>query len=363
MESRFRWVQDVDLREWGLAFLRPRYIALAATLYLAMYVAMKFILVLFNATDPAERWPFDLTPFAALRLPDVQLAFLSAAAVVVNAYLHYSTERRHRVWGMALTGSMVLGLLLALRTAAADLDPVNVGRLAVLILLLAIVPLDNRELLRSRQEDRAERTFEEELESLRETFADAGPVSPAAVTQALQELEALVNELPEAIPDTGPASLPTTEARPAPKAHENLPSDEEYMQELMTSFLQEAEKEGVRPARPAPPAALSPPPEEPIRRRGLEEEAVAIGRRLTTAFRRSSREPTAILAEARAYLGRDQLDKALRRLDRLAEIDVAFPGLWAVAADVYEAMGEPEAAEECRRRERRSAGRTTRPQR
>ena len=52
-----------------------------------MYVATKFVLVIFNATDPGERWPFDLTPFGALNLPDIQLALLSAAATATILWI------------------------------------------------------------------------------------------------------------------------------------------------------------------------------------------------------------------------------------------------------------------------------------
>src|SRR5947209_17712693 len=96
-----------------------------------MYVATKFVLVIFNATDPGERWPFDLTPFGALNLPDIQLALLSTLATGANAALYYSVDRRHRWWSLALPASIVATLIMALRACPGTRDPLNLTRIVV----------------------------------------------------------------------------------------------------------------------------------------------------------------------------------------------------------------------------------------
>src|SRR5256885_7068298 len=127
---------------------------------------------------------------------------------------------------------MVAVLLIALRVASADLDPVNPGRIAVLVLLLAVVPLDHVDLLRTAPEA-PEDFIEAELRSIATTHAAAGPVTPAAVARALQELERLVTELPE----TKPVSVPSPQEGSAGTA------DDEYMRELMTSVLGESKSD------------------------------------------------------------------------------------------------------------------------
>src|SRR5205807_10526428 len=72
--------------------------------------------------------------------------------------------------------------------------------------------------------------------------------------------------------------------------------------------------------------------------------------RLTHRRGRLVRSPDALLAEARVLVEQGTFDKALRRLDRVAAQDVRYPGLWELAAETYERLGEPEAAAECRRR-------------
>src|SRR5207247_11358506 len=105
----------------------------------------------------------------------------------------------HRKLVLLLPGSMVAGLRLARRGASADFDPVNLGRVAALVSLLAVVPLDHVDLLRTAPEA-PEDFIEAELRSIATTHAAAGPVTPAAVARDLQELERLVTELREDMP-------------------------------------------------------------------------------------------------------------------------------------------------------------------
>ena len=340
MESRFRRIAGLPVGSWLRDFFRPRYLALGISVFLAMYVGLKFILVLFNAADLGERWSFELTPFAVLNLPDVQLAFLSGVTVVSNAFLHFSVQRAHRKWAIFLTGSMVAGLLLALRGASTDLDPVNLGRVAVLVLLLAVVPLDHVDLLRTAPEA-PEDFIEAELRSIAMTQAAAGPVNPAAVKRALRELETLVTELPE----TEPVSVPSPQTASAET------DDDEYMRELMTSVLGESKSDEELPAPTNAPIQRSksvsaPALGEPV----VKDDADTTEGRLALHRDRLVRSPAALLAKARALLEQGRLEKALRWLDRVAAQDARYPGLWDLAAEAYERLGEPEVAAECRRR-------------
>lgn len=334
MENRFRRTGEVALGSWFRDFLRPRYVSLGVSLFLAMYVGLRFVLVVFNAADVGERWSFELTPFAALNLPDVQLALLAGVAAVSNAFLHYSAERRHRGWAILLTASMVAGLLLALRGASADLDPVNVGRVSVLVLLLGMVSLDHVDLVRSARQA-PEDFITSELQLIADRAAAAPTATPAAVTEALQELEALVRGLSEPVrtPTLSEASVGTT--------------DDEYLRELMTSVLGEAAAED-EPPKPATPAAR-PSPAMAEEELGTVESGPSEDH---PGFLRGRlvRSPSVLLEDARTLMLEGKLEKALRRLDRVAAADARFPGLWQLAAEVYDRLGEPEAAAECRRR-------------
>jgi Flp pilus assembly protein TadD len=57
-----------------------------------------------------------------------------------------------------------------------------------------------------------------------------------------------------------------------------------------------------------------------------------------------------LLEQARDLASRGKLEKALKRLDWIADVDERFPGLWELAATVYDQLGETEVADECRRR-------------
>jgi len=330
MESRFARLRDAELRDSGRMFLQPRYLALGLSLFLAMYVATKFVLVIFNATDPAERWPLDLTPFGVLNLPDVPLAFLSALAAGVNAILHNSAVRKHRFWSLGVTASMVSGLLLALRWSPANLDMINIARLSVLCVLLGMAALDNLELLRTPREAR-DSFVESELKDLRESGRDMS-VPPRAVARALKELETLVAELPESPPQG---------------------ADEDYMRDLLTSMLDDVRAEPRMSADSTGEAPLS-------SARSRDEAAESAGlapKRLdrpTSPFNRARSSPSALLDEARGLADRGKFEKAIKRLDRMADQDERFPGLWELAAEIYQRMGELDAAAECRRRAERT---------
>jgi tetratricopeptide (TPR) repeat protein len=317
---------------------------MALSQFIAMYVGLKFVLVVFNAADAAERWTFELTPLAALNLPDVQLAFLASVATVTNAVLHRSTERKHRRWAILLSASMVAGLLLALRSASADLDPVNAGRLASLVLLLGMVSLDNVELLRVAGEvsETSEDFVTSELRAIAQQAEAVGKVTPAAAVEALRELEALVRDLPE------------RRARPASAVTSSAVSDADDMRELMSSVLGKSGPPGgllkaSRTAVPRGPPAPKPEEDEDM------EVAERIGNRPGFLRGRFVRSAAFLMEEARRLRDQGKLEKALRRLDLVADSDERYPGLWELAAEVYDRLGERDAAAECRRRAKESS--------
>jgi hypothetical protein len=344
LESRFGAVREAPLASWLRDFCRPRYASLGISQFLAMYVGMKFVLVVFNAADAAERWSFELTPLAALNLPDIQLAFLSSVATVTNTFLHHSTERGYRRWAILLTASMVTGLLLALRGASTDLDPVNIGRLGSLVLLLGMVSLDNVELLRVKGEagETSEDFVTSELRAIAQQAEAAETVTPPAVVGALRELEALVRDLPE------------TRARPVSPETASVASDADYVRELTRSVLRESGISDRHPEaarRAVPRGAPAPKPEE--------EEAIELAERIEDrpGFLRGrlGRSAAILMEDARRLKEQGKLEKALRRLDLVADSDARYPGLWELAAEVYDRLGEPEAAAECLRRAKESA--------
>jgi hypothetical protein len=136
------------------------------SLYVAMYAGLKFVLVLFGATDVSDRWVFELTPAFLLNRLDVQLVFLSALLAVANAYLHTSAAARDRLEGMLLSAFMAVSLVVALAAAGPDTAGANLSRLAVLLVLLAIVPADHAVLLARRRLTEPQDIWEAEGESM-----------------------------------------------------------------------------------------------------------------------------------------------------------------------------------------------------
>jgi hypothetical protein len=396
LESRFRRNVEVPLASWIRDFVRPRYASLGISVFLAMYVGMKFVLVVFNAADTSERWSFELTPFAAFNLPDLQLAFLSSGAAVSNALLHSSVQRKHRIGGMFVTAAMVAGLLLGLREATTDLNPVNLGRLAILVLLLATVPLDNLILLRTPR-PLAGHPIEAELRSVADSYQGAEPIAPAAVVAALRDLEALVNGLPgkapapvlahedfietelrsladrknaeavtpaavtealkelESLVSGPPEEEPT--ATPAPEKPSTGPADDDYLRRLLASVLEESDAT-ERPPRSWNSASSEAEIVLPSDREGLTDELSgqepAFWSDRVPWLRRYFRRSTdALLADARNLINGGDLDKARKRLDRVVARGVQDPGLWDLAAALYDRLGDAQKATECRQRARR----------
>lgn len=115
-------------------------------IFVALFAAMKFVLLVFNATDAADRWVFELSPAFLLNVPDLQLAFIATILAGILAYLEYTGSRPHRQIAMGLGGICALSLVAGLASAPGD-DPATLGRFVALGLLLGIVVLNNLDLL------------------------------------------------------------------------------------------------------------------------------------------------------------------------------------------------------------------------
>src|SRR5256712_5879480 len=81
-----------------------------------------------------------------------------------------------------------------------------------------------------------------------------------------------------------------------------------------------------------------------------EERGPSVVDRGASRFPRFRPPPEALLKEAKDFADRGKLEKALKRLDWIADVDERFPGLWELAATIYDELGEVDVAAECRRR-------------
>lgn len=147
MDLDHRRAFGLPLGDWLGSFLSPKYLPMGLALYLGMFTVLKFVLLLFDATDTADRWVFELTPAFLGNLPDLQLVFLGAILAGAEAYLQYGTDARHRYLGMGLAGVMAAGLVLGLYAAGSDPTGSNPMRLVTLALVLGIVVLDHFSIL------------------------------------------------------------------------------------------------------------------------------------------------------------------------------------------------------------------------
>jgi tetratricopeptide (TPR) repeat protein len=298
---------------------------------------------------------------------------------------------------MFVTAAMVAGLLLGLRGATTDLNPVNLGRLAILVLLLATVPLDNLVLLRTPR-PLAGHPIEAELRSMADSDQGAEPVAPASVVAALRDLEALVNGLPTKEPAPVPAheDFVETELRsladrkknaealtpaavteafkeleslvdepsadeptvtPAPEKPSTGPADDDYLRRLLATVLGESDAAERRPrsgnSRSSEGEIVLPSEREGLTDELSGQEPAFRSDRVPWLGRYFRRSTEALLADARNLINGGDLDKARKRLDRVVAKGVQNPGLWDLAAALYDRLGESQKASECRRRARR----------
>src|SRR3989442_6764395 len=116
------------------------------------------------------------------------------------------------------------------------------------------------------------------------------------------------------------------------------------MRDLLTSMLEELEDEAaVRSARgqAANPEEAAAPEDE--------ERGPSLVERAASRFPRFRLPPEALLREAGDLADRGKLERALKRLDWIPDVDERFPGLWEPAAPIYDEPGEAPVAADGRR--------------
>lgn len=201
MNHEARTVFGLPLGDWLASFFSPRYLPIALSLYVAMYAGLKLVLVVFNAAGAADRWIFELTPAFLLDLPDVQLVFLSTIVAAANAVAHVSVRPRDRVVGLGLSALMAVSLVLSLYASTSDPFGANPARLVMLLVVLAIVPMDQRFLVTRPVAAGAAAEVpvppvDQDLESLLEEIGEEPAKAEAAdeTVRGLEKLEALAEE-------------------------------------------------------------------------------------------------------------------------------------------------------------------------
>ena len=300
------YYRDPTLKEWIFLYIRPRYLSLGVHAFLAFYLGFKFLFVVWNASSLLERWAFELTPLFLLQFQELQLLMVGASLAIVNAFLHYSRPRFDRLIGMAITGTMVFSLILALRTSPYYFDAVNMPRLLVLGALLATIPLDHLDLLRRQVWRSAGYTPPE--------AAMWGP-EPGAFDQGLGTVDKALSALDSAVSGT---EAPTTETR-----------------EVATSML-----EGLLADFDAPETGFE---VSEVRRRQaiFEKRMKSIDDRLAA----DAQDADALFAKATYLSMRKEYEKAIDLLDQVGVVNAEYPGLWIFKAKIYELMGNLKMAE------------------
>lgn len=308
----------VEFRSFARAYLRPQYLSLGILSFLAFYVALKFLFLVFNATDVMERWVFELTPLHLYSFADIQLALLSAMLAGLNALIHFSGFLRQRILRISLTLLMVASLILALRTSPYYFDTVNVGRFAVLAALLLTVPLDHLTAARARMPWRG----------------DALPSQTELWPAAPQQFDEVMTSVDEAL------GLLDTSAG-AEEADEELSElATDLLEDLMTTIGETGEERD---------ASLNPDRTEVERRRILFEQRL---RAIDTRLDKNAKDVDALFAKATYLAMRGEHEDAIRSLDEVTRLSPYYPGVWHLKAKVYEMMGETAKAEQARRRAR-----------
>ncbi|MFQ5553292.1 MAG: tetratricopeptide repeat protein [Thermoplasmata archaeon] len=277
--------------------------------FLAFYLAFKTVFVLWNASSLLERWAFELTPMFLLGSPELQLLMMGAGLAGANAFLHYSRPRFDRLMGLAITGIMVVSLILALRTSPYYFDAVNIPRLIVLGALLATIPLDHFDLLRRRARQPAAYAPPE--------AAMWGP-EPEAFDEGMGNLDEALTAL-----DALDAAVEGTEPAPAEAT------------DVATSML-----EGLLADFDAPETGFE---VSEVRRRQaiFEKRMKSIDDRLAE----NAQDADALFAKATYLAMRKEYEKAIELLDQVGVVNADYPGLWIFKAKIYELMGNLKMAE------------------
>ncbi len=278
---------------------------------------------MFEATSIWERWVFELTPAFLLGLPFIQLAFLSTLVAGTNALLHFSERHTFHVLALFLTITMVVGIILGLRTSEYYFDDINLARMGILGILLLTLPLDHFGLLRGRSPFR-DRGPEPEGE-----YEMWGPEAP-------EEFDQVMDSVDEALGMLDSTQVPGSSQEEVADRAANILED--LLSTISTPSASQEES-------PMPAGDQG----EAERRRSLFEN------RLRQMDQRLASDPgdvDALFAKATYLAMRKQYDEATKALDEITRLSPYYPGVWHLKAKVYELMGDKAMAELCTKRAR-----------
>jgi len=90
------------------------------------------------------------------------------------------------------------------------------------------------------------------------------------------------------------------------------------------------------------------PPAPPAKDRSTIENAYL--KAAASRLRENPRDLDALEAVGAYFLAHDKADEALECFHRITRIDSAYPGIWRLKAKAFEAVGDRESADQCRRR-------------
>jgi hypothetical protein len=302
------YYRSPTLKQWVFLYLRPRSLSLGIHAFLAFYLMFTMVFVLWNASGFLENWMLELTPLSLMQFPELQLLIVGVGLATANAIVHYTRPRFDRLIAMALTVTMVVSLILALRTSPYYFDAVNMPRLVVLGVLLATLPLDHIDLLRRRTRHGDEFVSPETVMW--------GP-EPEAFDEGMGTLDEALNALDAAVGDVEP--------------------NPEEAGDVATSML-----EGLLADFDAPETGFE---VSEVRRRQaiFEKRMKSIDDRLAA----NAQDADALFAKATYMAMRKEYEKAIELLDEVGVVNSEYPGLWVFKAKVYELMGNLKMAELC----------------
>ncbi|MEE9601471.1 MAG: hypothetical protein V3W22_07235 [Thermoplasmata archaeon] len=305
-------------REWALSFLRPRYLSLMIHTFIAFYAALKFIFLVFNSTSILEMWVFELTPAFLLAFQPLQLALVSGVAAGANAFLHFSQRKRERILAIFLTVSMIVSIILGLRTSPYYFDSVNLGRLVAIGFLLVTVPLDNIDLHGLAVPRPAAAPASPEL---------WGPEAPEEFDQVMDSVDHVLDSLDSSKP---PTAAQEQAVEPAI----------DILEDLISTISQQPEAEAEEEVVGLDPAEIE-------RRKSLFEYRIKeVDRRLVS----DPNDVDALFAKATYLAMKLQYDEASEILDDVTRLSPYYPGVWHLKSKVYELMGNQDMADLCAKR-------------
>lgn len=310
--------ENVSFRSWAASFVKPRFLSLTIHTFIAFYVTFKFVLLVFRATSLWERWVFELTPAFLLGLPEIQLALISMVAAGTSAIFHQYRSTLLRFSAIALTMTMITGIILALRTSPYYFDQTNIARLTVLAFLLFTVPMDHLDFFRSRSRVPSAEPYP--------SYDYMGPEAPEDFDQVMGSVDEALGMLDTRV--TGPSQDDAAD-RAA-----------NILEDLLASISEEPVVREDRAERELDPAEVE-------RRRNLFEHRLL---EMDDRLRADPRDVDALFAKATYLAMRKQYQEAAEALDEIARLSPYYPGIWHLKAKIYELMGNHQMAALCAKR-------------